>query len=697
MSAIIDGLHWDYGPNDPIEYFDLEKSYYITKYRPINDKDGLDFDPDWFREDAIRKQSTGKYSGTIYGSRKYKEFWDERKRRCTDGYEVNGYRLTGDNYFFLNYYNLKTSSVDTVNQSYGFPAFLVFQYEYFHYIEMCAILGKDVSVLKSRGIGFSEMASSFSANPYTMIPNYRILVTAATKNHLDPTLLKIWYQLDWLNENTEGAFKRVRMVINTKTHKRASKKNKDLSEAGHMSEIEGMIVDEPDKLRGDRVQTLIYEEAGADPNLIKKWVKGEALITVLGGKRVGRRIAFGTGGSSKAGSMEGLKKMTTNPEAYNILPVRHNFTQDGSYKITGLFIPAYRVVYELIDKRGYCDRNAATEWYNVERRKRVDDPKDLIDYQAEYCFTIEEALIQKEDNMFPREELAEQLTELEVYRTVDPPKRGYLTWEINKEGDRTGKVKWRDDPQGNIYITEQPMLGESGEGFNNLYVGGIDSIDIGSKDSATTDQSKLSDFCILIKRRIYGLVDPQYVAMYKDRPRDPREAYENAAKLLIYYNAKAVLESTRTAILTYFRDKKYIHLLMKRPRATLADISRSNPNMYGAPSNEKTINHGRELVYDFCLDYSHTIRYREMLEQLLNYSDEKKKQFDIVAAMQMTELADEEISFKKPAEREEISKKFRDFGWWTDNRGYKHYGPIPLTEQEKNTNGRINPQDSWLY
>ena len=46
MSAIIDGLHWDYGPNDPIEYFDLEKSYYITKYRPINDKDGLDFDPD---------------------------------------------------------------------------------------------------------------------------------------------------------------------------------------------------------------------------------------------------------------------------------------------------------------------------------------------------------------------------------------------------------------------------------------------------------------------------------------------------------------------------------------------------------------------------------------------------------------------------------------------------------------------------
>ena len=135
---------------------------------------------------------------------------------------------------------------------------------------MCSLLGKDVSVLKSRGIGFSEMASAFAANPYTMIPNYRILVTASSKNHLDPTLLKMWFQLDWLNDNTEGAFRRVRMVTNTKTHKRASKKNKDLSESGHMSEIEGMIVDEPDKLRGDRVQKLIYEEAGADVHLIKK-------------------------------------------------------------------------------------------------------------------------------------------------------------------------------------------------------------------------------------------------------------------------------------------------------------------------------------------------------------------------------------------------------------------------------------------
>lgn len=76
--------------------------------------------------------------------------------------------------------------------------------------------------------------------------------------------------MNWLNENTEDALRRVRMVKNTDIHKRASKKDKSGSESGHMSEVVGIICDEPDKLRGDRIQVLVYEEAGADPALMKK-------------------------------------------------------------------------------------------------------------------------------------------------------------------------------------------------------------------------------------------------------------------------------------------------------------------------------------------------------------------------------------------------------------------------------------------
>ncbi|MBQ8132475.1 MAG: hypothetical protein IJ193_08290 [Bacilli bacterium] len=75
------------------------------------------------------------------------------------------------------------------------------------------------------------------------------------------------------------------------------------------------------------------------------------------------------------------------------------------------------------------------------------------------------------------------------------------------------------------------MLAEDGSTFKNLYVAGIDAIDQGSDESATDND--VSDFCIVIKKRIRGMDDPKYVAMYKARPRRIREAYETAHKLLV--------------------------------------------------------------------------------------------------------------------------------------------------------------------
>lgn len=702
---MIKSIEWDVKIGDPIEYFDPYLSYELTGYRPINDTQGLDFNPDWFREDAINKLKTGKYSKTIYGTKAYKEFWDERFERCTNGMVANGYRLTGDNYFWLNFFRLK-SSIEGAKASSGrdlnFPKFLVFQYEYFHYVEMCEMLGKDVGLLKARALGFSEMAASLCVRPFITTPNFRVMASAFSEKHLKPLLAKIWPQLDWLNSESEGAFRRVRMVKNTDMHKRASKKKRDGSEEGHMAEIEGVIADSPEKIRGDRVERLLFEEAGSDKVLKKKYIQGEALVTVLGGDRVGTRIVWGTGGDSGA-ALEGIRDIVLKPDSYNILKFKHNYTPDGRTVLTAMFIPAYRMVSKLLDNRGWCNLKAARDWYDEQRRLKADDPKGLLMYKAEYCYTIEEALIQQGDNMFPREELAEQMAAIDIYKTVPKPHTGSLTWELDKiTGERTGRVKWREDQEnGKILILEHPLMSEYGTEYKNLYVAGIDSIDIGSADSAQAEkknqESKVSDFCIVVKKRVFGQSEPQYVAMYKDRPRDPREAYENAAKLLVYYSTKAVLESTRTTVLTYFRDHKYIHLLMKRPRATMPDVSKGNPNMYGTPATLKVIEHYRELIYDFCLDYAHTICFREMIEQLLNYSDEKKKEFDIVAAMGMCELGDEEMSVRKPEAQAPKEKEFRDIGWYTDSRGYKHYGIIPKTEEERHGRARISSSDSWLH
>jgi hypothetical protein len=45
--------------------------------------------------------------------------------------------------------------------------------------------------------------------------------------------------------------------------------------------------------------------------------------------------------------------------------------------------------------------------------------------------------------------------------------------------------------------------------------------------------------------------------------------------------------------------------------------------------------------------------------------------------MGMTELADEELSGVVPREIEETNDEWQDMGWYTDERGYKHFGVIP--------------------
>lgn len=244
-------------------------------------------------------------------------------------------------------------------------------------------------------------------------------------------------------------------------------------------------------------------------------------------------------------------------------------------------------------------------------------------------------------------------------------------------------------------MSEPPLTSDEGMPYRNLYVGGIDSIDIGTKDSTGTDRNP-SDFCIVIKKRILGTSQPKYVAMYKERPRDIREAYEIAAKLLIYYNAQAVLETTRTAIISHFRTHGWGNLLMKRPRATMS-TTRGNSNMVGAPASVKTIKHYLELIYEFVLDNWNTIEFKEVLEQLLSYSYERKKDYDIVAAMGMAELGDEELTVKRPTAEEPPGKQFRDVGWWVNEYGYKQYGAIPQNLEERNAYTRIRERDSWLY
>lgn len=226
---------WDVPIDEEIKYFDPELSYELTGYRPITMDQGLDFDPTPFRERAIKYESTGKYTEFPPGTKFYIEFWKEEYKRCQEGYQVGKYRITGDHYFFLNYYRMQTvleGATSGTGREESFPGFLSKQYEFFHYVEMAEKLHKDICILKARGIGLSEIVASLSVRPYTTNRGYNVLLTCAAETKLAPLRRKCWKQLDWLNANTQGGMRHVRQVLNNNDAKRASKITKDGIELG---------------------------------------------------------------------------------------------------------------------------------------------------------------------------------------------------------------------------------------------------------------------------------------------------------------------------------------------------------------------------------------------------------------------------------------------------------------------------------
>jgi hypothetical protein len=119
--------------------------------------------------------------------------------------------------------------------------------------------------------------------------------------------------------------------------------------------------------------------------------------------------------------------MVLNPESYNVLKYRHNHTPSKDYIYTAMFIPAYNTLLDVMDERGWCDPEKGREIFEIERKRKASDPKALLMYQAEYCFTIEEALLKQGDNIFPREELAEQKAQIEIYKNTPIIRQGFLS------------------------------------------------------------------------------------------------------------------------------------------------------------------------------------------------------------------------------------------------------------------------------
>ena len=700
-----DKSYWDVPINQEITCFDPTLSYEITGYRPIDETHSLDFNPDWFTEVREVFKKTGKYCSYLPRSKRWDAFWKEQYKRCKYGMTSHGYTITGDNYFFLNFYQLP---VIDQNEAAGsgtednFPKFMASQYMFFHYLQMCRVLRRNACLMKARSIGFSEIMASIAARMYTAIKKSRTLITCFKDVYLKGTFSKVDHALTFLNMNADGFFKpRLKDTALEIKSGFQVKKDGQFVDDGWQSVVKGILADKPSKIRGDRVDLLIYDEAGSWNDLTTAVVQGRALCEVQGIIR-GIQVYGGTGGDIGP-ALEGLKKIYYNPKSYKVLPFRHSWTQDGAVAETGFFIPYFlqSLNPKYMDSRGVCNQTEYKKLLTKERNELLSVPDDYVKHCAEYCWNAEEAFTLEGQNKFNKTIIANQLANIRLHKIGPKPQVGLLdyTYKNNKHTlDNVDGFRWIPGA-GKVQILEHPVWSplykeqidkqkkeaeEQGLEFtpqtyqemNDMYVAGIDGIDIGANQTSKETRDP-SDFCIVIKKRAFGMNEPQYVAMYKDRPANIREAYKIAMCMCRYYNAKINIEATRMGMVTWARENKCLQYFMKRPRATLTDIKYGTTKQYGTPATKAIIEQQTDLIADFVEDYGHTIWFEEMLEQLNNYNDENKTKFDIIASLGMLELADQELSGRQPTKVDKEVEEFQDIGYYIDEKGYRHFGAIP--------------------
>lgn len=702
---------WDVPLGQKIEYFDPTLSYELTGYRPITMTEGLDFDPKKFTEAADSYRKNGRYTMYAPGTFRNKAFWTEEWNRCVNGYRVGKYRLTGQNYFWLNYYRLQSNistDGDDMLRIEDFPGFLSKQYEYFHYLELVKLLKKDGLVFKARGVGISEIAASNTVYDYTFKSGSISVITAYIEDYVRTTLSKCWLQLNFLNTQTDGEFRHVRMKLDTDMEKRASKVDKDKNETGWMSLIKGVTHDNPRKLRGLRMNSIYFEEAGSDPVLEQTYLQAEALVRT-GGKRMGSRYVQGTGGERGA-ALAAMNKMFFNPETYKILPYKNTYGESGQVQYTGFFIPAYTMWFgddegnKGFDSRGVVYEDKAKAYF-IKTFNETKDPQALIITRAEFCFTPEDAFILEGSNRFDQEALIDQYNAITIHKTVEKPRSIKLHWPLDKEtgtADRNKRPSVEFVTDSPIKITELPMQDPDGNVYNNLFVAGIDSID--SDSTTSTGQTDTSEFCMVILRRAFGTNPPKVVAIYKERPLHIQNAFDNALKLCSFYNCKVLVEATRISIKQYFEKEHKLDYMMRRPQATANSSKRTNFKQYGVPATEAIIQHQLDLIEQYIVDYSETIQFPEMLQELMKYSYENKRKFDIVAAFGICLLADEDMIGRvaKPTGENHVltfgysRNQYGQFGikYQVENEGVNQYREVGFGPDRAFVSAMLYQQDS---
>ena len=674
-------------------------------------------DMDFFRERALFFEKHKVYTHITPNPNpksEYAAFWKEEVRRWKDGLvrPSDGEWIPGELYFYWNYSPIwlveKAGAQSDGSKSQGerlqkFGKPWLGDYLFHHYVEQAKRKGKHGKMLKTRGIGASFKAASWSPRnmyvfPGSGNPNFHL---ASDKGFLsgDKGIWgKVVDNLDWIAEHTP--LPRIRNVDRAGSTLEIQLGYKDEygTRKGLLSSVHGIsLKDNPDKARGIRGPLIHYEEDGLFPNLEKAWNVNRKAVED-GNTTFGFMIAMGTGGV-EGGSFEGSEKLFYTPEAYNIYGIPNVFDKNASNEVTcGFFWGAY------MNRNGCYDEQvgepdvikALIEIFNDRFLVKYNstDPSAITQKKAEEPITPQDAIMRTEGTVFPVSDLKDRLESIMVRREaflsehyvgdLIRSSKG-VEWKLN--GDKYPLRSYDKDTsnrEGCVEIFEMPKENSNGEIVRNRYIFGIDPIDA---DAGTSLFS------------IIGLdtFTDRIVCEYTGRPKLAEEAYEIALRLIEFYNGEANYESNLKGLFSYFDKKNALHRLCDVPQI-LRDMDYVKATgLYGnkakgTNANQQVNKWGRKLHADWMNTLAnkddeedpdrlnlHTMRGIAHIEEAIKWNSDGN--FDRISAAGMLFILREDRYKRIQTSIENQDKQHKSLS--TDNffnKNYKNAKAIKLKD-----------------
>ena len=662
--------------------------YEAGKLNSIRNKDGHWINTQVFREEANHFSKYGYYCADPIGSPGYFEYWDEQTRRCLEGYEVGGARITGHHYAYLNFYPImkvdlkNTSSSKVASKVQGMPDFWDGDYNYYWAKEIAfkgcteeflnglklearidrAYLdgGYHMIVGKSRRKGYSYKNAAMIVNNYSLRRNSLNIVGAFLKEYLYPKgiMAMINAYISHIDEHT--AWRKSRDYVDKIHHKKASFKEDNI-EKGFKSEITALTFkDNPDAARGKDALEVQFEEAGAFPNLESSFM-ATAPSLEAGSFLTGQMTIFGTGGDMKSGTKD-FAKMFYNPIAYRLLPFVNIWDKDADNSRCGFFHPVFMNMEGYYDNEGNSDIKGAIEQEEKVRdniKKNSSGSSTINQHNQEYPLSPGEAFLVVSTNDFPVTELRNQYTKVKVNNYHI--KKGTPVFLFKEDGkvfakpDLKNKLEpiWDYKPKtenikGCPVIFESPIPNPP----KGLYKIGYDPY--------RQDQSSgvsLGAFYVYKGNHKFSYTRDSIVAFYVGRPNTTDDFNRQAALMAEFYNAEIMYENEVTSVKSYFTNHKLLNLLAVQPDSVInANIKKSKVSrVYGIHMNQKLKDAGEKYIKRWLLTERdvdengnkilnlETIYDTGLLEELINYN--RKGNFDRVMAfmMLMFQVEEEEL------------------------------------------------------